>query len=64
VSGLGAIDHVGYLARGLDAAVAQLSALLGLTVTRHFERPEFALERPGAATSEWVARPPAPTMAR
>jgi catechol 2,3-dioxygenase-like lactoylglutathione lyase family enzyme len=43
VSALGAVDHVGYLARDLDAAVAQLSAIMGLAVARRFERPEFAL---------------------
>ncbi len=39
----GVVDHVGYLARDLDGAVADLSALLGMPVVREFERPTLAL---------------------
>lgn len=40
---LGAVDHVGYLARDLDAAVAELAELLGVPIARRFERPEFSV---------------------
>jgi catechol 2,3-dioxygenase-like lactoylglutathione lyase family enzyme len=40
---LGPVDHVGYLARDLDAAVGGLVDTLELPVVRRFERPQFAL---------------------
>jgi catechol 2,3-dioxygenase-like lactoylglutathione lyase family enzyme len=41
---LGPVDHVGYLVRDLQAAVADFRARLGVEVQRRFERPQFALE--------------------
>ncbi|HST56427.1 MAG TPA: VOC family protein [Solirubrobacteraceae bacterium] len=40
---LGPIDHVGYLARDLEATVAEFSALFGLPLARRLELPEFSL---------------------
>jgi catechol 2,3-dioxygenase-like lactoylglutathione lyase family enzyme len=40
---IGALDHVGYLTADLDAALEEFTAVLGLPVARHFERPEFSL---------------------
>lgn len=40
---LGTVDHVGYLARDLDAAVAELGEVLGMSIVRRFERPQFSL---------------------
>ena len=40
---LGRIDHVGYLAADLDAAVDAMVAKLGLPVVKRFERPRFDL---------------------
>jgi len=40
---LGALDHVGYLATDLDAAIAECEELLGVEVQRRFERPQFEL---------------------
>jgi catechol 2,3-dioxygenase-like lactoylglutathione lyase family enzyme len=40
---LGAIDHVGYLARDLEASIADFQRRLGVEVVRRFERPQFAL---------------------
>lgn len=40
---LGPVDHVGYLAFDCDRAVEQVGELLGLQVTRRFQRPEFSL---------------------
>jgi catechol 2,3-dioxygenase-like lactoylglutathione lyase family enzyme len=37
------VDHVGYLARDLEEAVAEVAALLGVEITRRFERPEFSV---------------------
>jgi catechol 2,3-dioxygenase-like lactoylglutathione lyase family enzyme len=40
---LGPIDHVGYLASDCEHAVAELSGLMGLEITRRFDRPEYSL---------------------
>jgi catechol 2,3-dioxygenase-like lactoylglutathione lyase family enzyme len=40
---LGDLDHVGYLAADLEASVAEVEDLFGLTVARRFERPQFSL---------------------
>jgi len=40
----GALDHVGYLAGDLDAAVEEHVSVLGLDVVRRFERPEFSVQ--------------------
>jgi hypothetical protein len=40
---LGPIDHVGYLAHDWERALEDLGQILGLSVTRRFERPEFSL---------------------
>ena len=39
----GTLDHVGYLAADIDAAVDEFVSVLGLAVARRFERPEFSL---------------------
>ena len=51
---LGTLDHVGYLARDLTAAIADFSARLGLEVVRRFERPQYSLVGAymGAGTGE------------
>jgi methylmalonyl-CoA/ethylmalonyl-CoA epimerase len=41
---LGALDHVGYLAADLEAAVAEFQTLFDLPVARRFERPQFDLQ--------------------
>jgi catechol 2,3-dioxygenase-like lactoylglutathione lyase family enzyme len=40
---LGRLDHVGYLAADLEAAVSEFARTLGVAVGRRFERPQFAL---------------------
>lgn len=40
---LGRLDHVGYLAADLEAAVEEFCTLFGLPVARHIERPQFSL---------------------
>jgi catechol 2,3-dioxygenase-like lactoylglutathione lyase family enzyme len=40
---LGRIDHVGYLVRDLDSAVAELIDRFGLPVARDLELPQFSL---------------------
>jgi catechol 2,3-dioxygenase-like lactoylglutathione lyase family enzyme len=40
---LGKHDHIAYIARDLDAAVATLSSIFGMEVTREFELPAFSL---------------------
>lgn len=40
---LDTLDHVGYLARDLDAGVAELCARLGIEGVRRFERPQLGL---------------------
>lgn len=37
------IDHVGYLVRDLDSAVADVQRRLGVEVVRRFERAQFSL---------------------
>jgi catechol 2,3-dioxygenase-like lactoylglutathione lyase family enzyme len=37
------IDHVGYLVRDLDAAVARVTRQLGIGVTRTVDRPQWSL---------------------
>lgn len=41
---LGPVDHVGYLARDLEASVAAAQRQLGVPVVRRFERPQFDLQ--------------------
>ena len=40
---LGPVDHVGYLALDWEQAIENLGQVLGLSITRRFERPEFSL---------------------
>ncbi len=40
---LGALDHVGYLARDFERSVAEVSERLAMPVVRRFERPQFSL---------------------
>ena len=40
---LGALDHVGYLARDFERSVAEVSERLQMPVVRRFERPQFSL---------------------
>jgi catechol 2,3-dioxygenase-like lactoylglutathione lyase family enzyme len=40
---LGAVDHVGYLARDLEATIAEFCKLFGVQVARRIERPAFSL---------------------
>jgi catechol 2,3-dioxygenase-like lactoylglutathione lyase family enzyme len=40
---LGAVDHVGYLVRDLDAAVAEFSERFGLEVVRPVELPQYSI---------------------
>lgn len=40
---LGTIDHVGYLARDLEAGIAELSERLGIEQVKRFERPQLEL---------------------
>lgn len=40
---LGAVDHVGYLVRDLDAAVAEFSERFGLEVVRPVVLPQFSI---------------------
>jgi catechol 2,3-dioxygenase-like lactoylglutathione lyase family enzyme len=40
---LGAVDHVGYLARDLEATIAEFSKLFAVQVARRIERPAFSL---------------------
>jgi catechol 2,3-dioxygenase-like lactoylglutathione lyase family enzyme len=39
----GAFEHIGYIVRDLDAAVAQSRAVYGLPVARTLELPQFAI---------------------
>jgi catechol 2,3-dioxygenase-like lactoylglutathione lyase family enzyme len=43
VTSLGPVDHVGYLARDLDAGERLLARLTGATVVRRFELPQFGI---------------------
>ena len=53
---LGTLNHVGYLAADLDAAVERFVEVLGLSVVRRFERAAFSLQGvylgPGEGTVE------------
>jgi catechol 2,3-dioxygenase-like lactoylglutathione lyase family enzyme len=40
---LGALDHVGYLAADLDAAIAEVTGTLGMQLVRRFEREQYGL---------------------
>jgi catechol 2,3-dioxygenase-like lactoylglutathione lyase family enzyme len=40
---LGALDHVGYLARDFERSLAEVSQRLGMPLVRRFERPRFSL---------------------
>lgn len=40
---LGPIDHVGYLVEDLEAGLRRFQWLFDLPVSRHFERPQYAL---------------------
>jgi catechol 2,3-dioxygenase-like lactoylglutathione lyase family enzyme len=40
---LGAVDHVGYLARDLEATIAEFCELFAVQIARRIERPAFSL---------------------
>jgi catechol 2,3-dioxygenase-like lactoylglutathione lyase family enzyme len=40
---LGPVDHVGYLTDDLDAAIAELTGLLGMQVARPVDLPQYSL---------------------
>jgi len=40
---LGAVDHVGYLARELEPTIERFTELFGLQIARRIERPPFSL---------------------
>ncbi|HEX4467555.1 MAG TPA: VOC family protein [Solirubrobacteraceae bacterium] len=40
---LGAVDHVGYLARDLEASIERFRSLFGLEIARRIDRPQFDL---------------------